>query len=92
MTSHVTPLPHHPQLEIVRTDVSSNPREQVVEYRVHHTPWKDGGLGQTVLGDLAWVSGLFALYRWLELDSAGFLFWKEWSIKVSLRRMCQIGW
>lgn len=93
MPNHDTPLPRHPQLEIIRTALSERPGDELLEYRVYNfNVWEDGTVvrgDRNVLGDLIWTVGLVILYRWLELDTALSQFWIGWNIEVSPSPPCK---
>jgi hypothetical protein len=87
MPNHDTPLPRHPQLEIIRTAVSERPGDELLEYRVYNfNVWEDGIVvrgDRNVLGDVIWTVGLAIMYRWLEVDTALSQFWIDRNIEVS---------
>jgi hypothetical protein len=68
MRSHVRPLQGHPQLEIIRTRLSGESEDVVVEHRVYNHRRQRNGT--TVRGDgfswfdLSWAIGL-GLYWWI---------------------------
>jgi len=68
MRGHVRPLQGHPQLEIIRSQLSADSRDAVVEYRVDN--YKRQRDGTVVRGDgfswfdLFWVIGL-GMYWWI---------------------------
>ena len=88
MPRHVTPLPQHPQLEIIKTALSKRTGDEVVEYRVYNYKiWRDGTVvrGDNTFGvDLVWIVGLAILYRWLEINIATVQLWADWTTEVSL--------
>jgi len=67
MRGHVRPLQGHPQLEIIRSQLSADSGDAVVEYRVYN--YKRQRDGTVVRGDgfswfdLFWVIGL-GMYWW----------------------------
>ena len=67
MRGHVRPLQGHPQLEIIRSQLSEEPEDAVVEYRVYN--YKRQRDGTIVRGngfswfDLSWVVSLGICWR-----------------------------
>jgi hypothetical protein len=72
MRSHVRPLQGHPQLEIIRSQLSAETENAVVEYRVYN--YKRQRDGTIVRGDglswldLSWVIGLVLCCRIFDLS------------------------
>ena len=87
MRGHVRPLQGHPQLEIIRSQLSANTENAVVEYRVYN--YKRQRDGTVVRGDglswldLSWAIGL-GLYWWiLDLRLQAHVLLLENSLSVS---------
>jgi hypothetical protein len=72
MRGHVRPLQGHPQLEIIRSQLSAETEDAVVEYRVYN--YKRQRDGTIVRGDglswldLSWAAGLGIYWRILDLS------------------------
>jgi hypothetical protein len=87
MRGHVRPLQGHPQLEIIRSQLSAETEDAVVEYRVYN--YKRQRDGTIVRGDglswldLSWAIGL-GLYWWiLDLSLQAHVLLLEKSLSVS---------
>jgi hypothetical protein len=87
MRGHVRPLQGHPQLEVIRTRLSAENADAVVEYRVYN--YKRQRDGTIVRGDgfswldLSWVISL-GLYWWiLDLRLQAHVLLLEKSLSVS---------
>ena len=72
MRSYVRPLSHHPQLEIIRTQISESGKDAVIEYRVQNFSWRKEGTIQRGDGmswiDVIWLAGLVMAWRSLEVE------------------------
>lgn len=71
MRSHVRPLSSHPQLEIIRTQLSESGEDAVIEYRVQSFSRRKDGTIQMGDGmswiDVVWLAGLVMAWRSLEV-------------------------
>jgi len=94
MRGHVRPLQGHPQLEIIRSQLSAETKDSVVEYRVYN--YKRQRNGTIVRGDgfswfdLSWVISL-ELYWWifgLSLQARTMLLEKSLSVREVKAQEC----
>lgn len=71
MRSHVRPLSNHPQLEIIRPQLSESGEDAVIEYRVQNFRRRKDGTIQMGDGmswiDVVWLAGLVMAWRSLEV-------------------------
>lgn len=71
MRSYVRPLSNHPQLEIIRTQLSESGEDAVIEYRVQSFSRRKDGTIQMGDGmswiDVVWLAGLVMAWRSLDM-------------------------
>jgi len=95
MRSHVRPLSDHPQLEIIRTQLSESGQDAAIEYRVQNVSRRKDGTIQRGNGmswiDVVWLAGLVMAWRSLEVGLQARQVFLRNSISVSRASVLRQG-